>query len=536
MAQQSISVANGETQSKIYDVVKDGVIGLVPNDMQKIVVAIPAANNTVVFTFTEPSDTIIDGQTICNVRGVRVVMKEGSAPQNENDGVLVLENEELGKYSSNQYEVTGLDNDKAYYFGFFPYSDHFVFNRNPKNVREISLTHHTLYGFKIDKNDPNPDTRITYLEDAIGMTPAHMDLELGQFDYGDWNPSTTFFLRNNKPFMVNYDGTPAYELDENDYTKKLDGTDSDVANTSFAGNAMAKMETVWLYQYEDEQYEYCYVCNIKLDDDYHAYAHERADGSVMSYIWLSLFDASVDANGKYRSIKGRSILSTYSKSTLSDHITDYGGLWYTRTWAQRNLINMLLYLMFKSDNLQTALGPGFSRTIEGDRSNLLLPGGAFNKGRFYGSTVDRDYIKVFHIENWWGNLMEQLAGAVYKNKKLFVKMTPPYNLNGDNYEDTGIVIDSTTTIGYIKQTNMSQYGRMPVSCTDGSATTYACDGLLHNNSVTGTSYCLAVGGHGSWSSQCGPLCTDCRITAENTSSDVIIGLSCEEPLSETTVQ
>lgn len=298
MAQHAISVANGETQSKIYDVVKDGVTGITPDNMKEI--NVQSIINGVNLTFTEPDDTIIDGQTICSVRGVRVVMKEETPPKDENDGTLILENEELGKYSETPYEVRNLSTDKTYYFGFFPYSVHDVFNRNAKNIKEAVVKPQVLYGFKIDKTDPNPSTRITYLEQAVGMTPAHMDFYTHQFDYGDWNPDEVFFLKNNKPFMVNSDGTPAYELDENDYTKKLDGTTSDVANTAFDGNAMAKMETVWLYQYEDEQYEYCYISDVKIDDNYHAYAHERADGTIMNYIWLSMFDVLHPQNTYYR--------------------------------------------------------------------------------------------------------------------------------------------------------------------------------------------------------------------------------------------
>ena len=40
------------------------------------------------------------------------------------------------------------------------------------------------YGVKIRKDDINPITRVTYLYDAVGMTPAHMDFSRGVFDFG----------------------------------------------------------------------------------------------------------------------------------------------------------------------------------------------------------------------------------------------------------------------------------------------------------------------------------------------------------------
>ena len=61
------------------------------------------------------------------------------------------------------------------------------------------------YGMKINKNDSNPATRCTYLFDAVGMTPAAMNYSAGRFDFGDWG--NVFFVKNNYPAMVKYDGT-----------------------------------------------------------------------------------------------------------------------------------------------------------------------------------------------------------------------------------------------------------------------------------------------------------------------------------------
>lgn len=70
------------------------------------------------------------------------------------------------------------------------------------------------YGMKINKNDSNPATRCTYLFDAVGMTPAAMNYSAGRFDFGDWG--NVFFVKNNYPAMVKYDGTEDYKLDPND--------------------------------------------------------------------------------------------------------------------------------------------------------------------------------------------------------------------------------------------------------------------------------------------------------------------------------
>ena len=92
-----------------------------------------------------------------------------------------------------------------------------------------------IYGFHISNNESDPSAKVTYLKDAAGMTPAHMDYSNGVFDYGSWE--NAFFMP--RPCMLKSDGTVDYYLDPSDYSKKEDGvTASDVANTSYDGNAM----------------------------------------------------------------------------------------------------------------------------------------------------------------------------------------------------------------------------------------------------------------------------------------------------------
>ena len=106
------------------------------------------------------------------------------------------------------------------------------------------------YGVKIAKNDSNPATRCTYILDAAGMTPAHMDFTTGEFDYGDWKDA--WFVRRNYPCMVKSNGEIDYKLNPNNYALKASGGASDYNNLSYDGNAMAAMPLSYLYLYEDK--------------------------------------------------------------------------------------------------------------------------------------------------------------------------------------------------------------------------------------------------------------------------------------------
>ena len=371
------------------------------------------------------------------------------------------------------------------------------------------------------KAESDPATKIEYTEEAVGLTPAKVNLSTGEFDYGSFK--NFWFVRDNVPVMLNNDGTEAYELNPNDYTKKADGSPSDVANSSFAGNAMSRIPKVYMKMWEANGYEYCNICDIKLDDSYHAYAHTRADGSEMDYLYLSMFEGSLVSN-KVRSIKG---LNPMVSKTGTEELTAAkanGSRWSTRSWSQRNLINMLLILMGKTTDTQKAFGYGYYTGGSSSAPNYLTSGGASNKGQFYGTNKTRDYVKVFHIENWWGNVWERIEGCVTNGStRILVKSVPPYNTAGTGYVDTGVTPGGTSG-GYISACKMIEHGLIPMTAS-GSETTQYPDGLW----FAANCYAL-VGGSCNYGLLVGALALLVNIALSNAPWTVGSALSCEQPL------
>ncbi len=87
---------------------------------------------------------------------------------------------------------------------------------------------------------------------------------------------------------------------------KEDGTPSDVANTSYDGNAMAQFPLCWIYRYEDDDYLYEIVSPAQYDENYKAFAHIDKDSNVKSWFYTGLFISSGDAT-KLRSLSGKSV-------------------------------------------------------------------------------------------------------------------------------------------------------------------------------------------------------------------------------------
>lgn len=373
------------------------------------------------------------------------------------------------------------------------------------------------YGFKVNKNDSNPKTRITYILDATNFTPASMNYATGVFDYGSW--ADIWFIKNNFPCMLKYDGSVDYKLNQRNYALKEDGTQSDVANVAYGGNAMSAMPLIWYSQYEANGYEYHVFCEEKFDDTYHAYCHEREDGSIAKYRYFPMFEGYYDGT-RIRSISGVTPTANQNGATEMTRIQANGEHWDSITWNMVNLMKGLLTLISKSDDSQTAFGNGNCS------SDVYLNTGTLNeKGQFFGYNNTTQAMKVFHCENWYGNYWKRLRGMVQDHGVVKVQMKPPYSDNGANYHDTGLRVAGNTG-GYIKDTLNTEYGRVP-AVTGGSSSTYLCDYYYYNGTILG--YALFGGLRGS-GLNCGALYVYLGLWFSSAHSYVVASLSCEQPL------
>ena len=127
------------------------------------------------------------------------------------------------------------------------------------------------------------------------------------------------------------------------------------------------------------------------------------------------------------------------------------------------------------------------------QTGVVLSGTLNDKGMFYGYNTNKSAVKVFHIENWWGNVWKLTNGLFANYGKLLYKMVGDSQLDGStvtNYNETGNgYIDSGVTIsgssgGCIKTMKLVPgLGLVPASVT-GSNSTYYCDGGWFNVSAT----------------------------------------------------
>jgi hypothetical protein len=186
------------------------------------------------------------------------------------------------------------------------------------------------YGWHINSNESNPNDCITYLKDAIGKNPASMDSTT--FNYGDWE--NAFFMP--KPCMVKSNGTVDYYLDPNDYTKKADGTASDINDLTYDGNAMMEWPLIW-WKYEadpDDQYGgNFYVSNTQIDSSYECWCNYDCDNNITEHFYTAIYNGII-YDYKMRSLSGFK-LNDYATTTYSTTQTTYDD---TATYAVNDIV------------------------------------------------------------------------------------------------------------------------------------------------------------------------------------------------------
>ena len=360
------------------------------------------------------------------------------------------------------------------------------------------------FGFEINLSESDPAYKVRYLGANAGYEAAHMDFSTGVFDYGDW--ANAWFIKNLKPCVLNFDGTVAYELNPNDYSKKKDGTASGITSDSLAGNVMVGIPTVWVkVDNSNPARPKFYFAQNKIDDSYHAYAHTDANGNIIPYAYMAAYNGYKESSGsRIRSLSGK---TPTRSQTGTDQITATRAnnpsgktCWDMEVLADRQLINLLLILIGKSTDTQKVFGNGnmngYNNKAPGSDATygVLNTGTLDNKGLFFGYSADNLAVKVFGIENFWGNIWHRTQGMILANGVLKVKMTRgthdgstvnDYNTTGDGYVDTTVRMDGTIgTVnsptsdpyytGYIDNMLATKFGLFPNKMS-GSATTHFAD-------------------------------------------------------------
>ena len=396
------------------------------------------------------------------------------------------------------------------------------------NTSLKSAIQHTLdtkvYGIHISGSESDPNAKVTYLADAVGMTPAHMNFTTGEFDYGSWGD--TFIIKGIRPCILQpYSDTSTGGtrligyLNPNNYDQTLDGdsiTWGAIDNMYPGYSVMIEFPKIWYKVVPDASGDGAsiYISNHKVDAGYKDYAYIDYQGKHKEHFYMSAYNGCLN-DGKLRSNSGEAVMKNYTAAQeIAYAQANNAPGWYIEDAGEIMLINFLLFLIGKSTDTQAVFGQGLtSGGTEAINANFRT--GIHNaKGLFYGTNsgtiADGSYgnaVKVFGIENYWGFQWRRYAGDILLNGTRLSKLcwgtedgstTNSFNLTGDGYVNIGAT-PSGTSGSYINTMKFTSNG-MYSSVSSGTSTTHYCDGQWFNNSITavalrgGSSYSGALVG------------------------------------------
>lgn len=359
-----------------------------------------------------------------------------------------------------------------------------------------------IYGFIEHCAVLSPTERIEYIGMNKDYKPLTVNKTTGEADYGSWGDFP--IIVGNKPYMVRADGTPDYRLSENDYTKREDGTASDVSNTAYNGGAFAWIPKIYKREYmlgNDRVVKF----SMSPRDGFEPVGFVDPDGKELEGVWIPMFYGSI-VGEKMRSVAG--VQPDYSKTTEAQN-TAIAALGARAKFFGGSIVNTLtdLLIMFgKSTNSQAIYGngnmSGYDASLTptmGVKQNAVVRG-----GQFYGTSDGKSLNKILHSivlgswQQWMRDPYTLCINGRYKVSPNYV-----YDLTGAKYADTGITLpkmlksDGSQNTGPFyahRYQTVPGFGCVPVYPFNGSTSLGGTDGHWQNVEITAVA--LRFGGCG----------------------------------------
>ena len=342
-----------------------------------------------------------------------------------------------------------------------------------------------IFGFIEHGDILDPATRIEYVGVNKDFHPIQIDKTTGEYNLNEWVSYP--FLVENKPWMVNADGTGDYQLNESDYTKKLNGSASDVANTSYAGaGAFSWARKIYKHEHSIGNDRYVYFSFTKKPG-YYANGFKVGDEERPG-AWIPMFYGTA-VDGKMKSFAagypdgGKTTAQQWTAiSAIGDNARFFGGA------LVETLIDLMI-MFAKTTDLQSAYGTGnmsgYDATDEqhhGTLENAVVGG-----GQFYGTSTGTALNKVFHsLVLATQNVYLRDPYEIIVNGHVKVSKYYEYDLSGAAYLDTGVRIpnDGSAASDGWKYPSVykavPEWGGVPIVPGSGSTALGGCDGVYES--------------------------------------------------------
>lgn len=324
--------------------------------------------------------------------------------------------------------------------------------------RNIELVQaYQTYGVSIDLSNSNPETAVTYTDDAVGMVAGSPD----------WYKMSIF--NKIKPCLFKNGAVVGY-LNPDNFAQFADGTAADISS----GNSGDVMIEIPKTGYKIAKSGTTLTVQITDDPNKKGFsykAHTRAEDGDREKLYIGAFLGS-NKDNKLRSVSGVSPLNATGLTDFRTYAKANGAGYDLFAFYPMTLLQCLYLIMYKNLDSQTALGQGYVGDMNWEYMQKNT-GATIDKGMSYGTADQMQQMKFLGIEDFWGNLYQWIDGLVSDNDGNALVATDSFNDTGDGYTNAGMV--GTGVYGYMKAPQGNNDLGFIIGTGGGSSSTYFSD-------------------------------------------------------------
>jgi len=357
----------------------------------------------------------------------------------------------------------------------------------------VTLNYYKYYGVKVSIGNNNTETAVSYIEDAVGMTPGTA-----------WDNTRLF--ESIRPCLLK-DGQVQYYLNPSNLTQKANGGAATITDTN-AGDVMVEIPKIGYKMTTDGSNHYIYVTDDPNAEGYCYRAHSLDNEGDCDKIYIGAYLGYKDGSALC-SVSGKAPTSDITLTAARTAANARGNGYQLLSFYPLTLLQCLYLIKYKNRHGQQALGYGYANGNSGKTNT----GGTNAKGIDYGETGGKQQMCFLNIEDFWGNLRQWIDGlycdSAYNVKTAFKN----FKDDGAGYpfsKPGGINSNSSGWLSDIQGTNE---GGFVGKVFGGSSTSHWADySYLYGG------YVAAFGGRWNDGDNAGPFWITVDYTASSSSS------------------
>lgn len=350
----------------------------------------------------------------------------------------------------------------------------------------VELACYKVFSAIIDFSMSNPDSMVTYADDAEGMTGGSSDW---------WNQPIYNTLRN---CLLADGGEVLGYLKKDNLTQYENGTNAPI--TTVGNDVMLEIPQKVGYSIEwvDSQKLKVSVTDNPNDEAFNYDAFSLDSYNDCDKIYIGVYKGYCTGSKAYSS-SGKSVTVSQTIDTFRTWCRNRGKGYQQRTYASVKLMQCLLIIFYKGLNSQANCGYGY---VASGHSAGVSTGGTNGYG-FMSEVIkstnptymtDQNHqVKCFGIEDFWGNYWEFVDGLCSDSARNVLTCTcaKDFDTDGTGYDNNGNGGVTANIGNYMNRPQGGSKAGFTAQSVAGSDSTYFCD------SATLSASCLALFG-GCW--------------------------------------